>query len=156
MKINSFSKNSIIALCAGLSFALVSCVKDDDDNVSYSVSGDASGAQEVPMVATGANGTMTGMYNSSTNVLQYNISWTGLSDVASAAHIHGPALPGENAGPIVDLNITTNGTAGNITGSTTLHDSTEAHLLNGKLYYNVHTVLNPSGEIRGQISTTQQ
>ena len=159
MKIKLFSKNALIALCASVSFVLASCENDDEDLVNdkkYNVSGDASGAQEVPAVTTTATGTLSGTYDSKTNVLQYNINWTGLSGDISVAHFHGPALAGVDANPIIDLAVTTNGVNGNITGSATLHDSTETHLLNGKLYYNLHTVLNPGGEIRGQVTTVEQ
>lgn len=160
MKFKSFPGSLLIALIVGSGFLLSSCDKEDDDDnnqvATYSISGDASGAQEVPAVTTTATGTLTGTYNSSTNVLQYNINWSGLSDLATAAHFHGPAMPGETAGPVVNLNITTNGVDGNITGSATLHDSLETHLLNGELYYNIHTPLNPDGEIRGQVTATEQ
>jgi len=159
MKIKLFSRGTLLGLAASLSFVLVSCDKDDDDpqpDVTYSISGDASGAQEVPAVTTTATGTLSGTYNATTNVLNYNINWNGLSDVATVAHFHGPALAGVTADPIIDLSITTNGTTGNITGSSTLHDSTEAHLLNGRLYYNVHTALHPAGEIRGQVTAVEQ
>jgi hypothetical protein len=159
MKIKLFSKNALIVLCAGVSLALASCDNDDDNPANdkmYTVSGDASGAQEVPVVTTTATGTLSGTYDSKTNVLQYNINWTGLSGDVSAAHFHGPALAGADADPIIHLTVTTNGVNGNITGTSTLHDSTEAHLLDGKLYYNIHTVLNPGGEIRGQVTTVSQ
>jgi uncharacterized surface anchored protein len=159
MKIKLFSKSALIALCAGVSLILASCDDDDDDlvnNKMYTISGDASGAQEVPPVTTSATGTLSGTYNANTNELQYNINWTGLSGDVSAAHFHGPALAGADADPIITLAVTTNGVNGNITGTATLHDSTEAHLLNGKLYYNLHTALNPGGEIRGQVLTAAQ
>ena len=158
MKIKLFSKGMFIALCTSASLFFVSCDKNDDDNedVTYTISGNADGAQETPAVTTTATGTLTGTYNSRTNQLQYTINWTGLSGDVSVAHFHGPALAGVAAGPIIDLTVTTNGMAGNITGSATLADSTEAHLLAGKLYYNLHTVANPNGEIRGQVTATQQ
>jgi hypothetical protein len=159
MKIKLFSKGMFIALFAGASLFFVSCEKDDDSNnndATYSISGDASGSQEVPAVTTSATGTLTGTYNAGTNLLQYNINWVGLSGDVSVAHFHGPALAGVSAGPLIDLTVTTNGVNGNITGSVTLHDSTEAHLLSGKLYYNLHSVLNPTGEIRGQVTTILQ
>jgi hypothetical protein len=159
MKTKLFSKGMFIALCASASLLFVSCDKDDDDmddDVVYTISGDASGAQETPAVTTSATGTLTGTYNARTNVFQYSISWTGLSGDVSVAHFHGPALTGVAASPIIDLSVTTNGTTGNITGTTTLPDSTETHLLNGKLYYNLHTLANPNGEIRGQVNSSQQ
>jgi hypothetical protein len=159
MKIKLFSKGMFIALFASASLFITSCDKDDDDDnagdVTYTVSGNASGTQEVPAVTTTATGTLTGTYNKTTNELQYNISWTGLSGDVTAAHFHGPALAGETADPLVSLAVTTNGVTGNITGTTMLHDSTEVHLLSGKLYYNLHTLLNTGGEIRGQVSAVQ-
>jgi hypothetical protein len=134
---------------------ITSCDKDDDDvKTTYAVSGDASGAQENPAVATSATATLSGTYNATTNKLDYTISWNGLSGAISVAHFHGPALIGVNANPISDISISANGITGTTSGSLTLADSTEAHLLNGKLYYNLHTVLNPAGEIRGQVSAT--
>ena len=85
-------------------------------------------------------------------MLTYNINWTGLSGNISMAHFHGPALAGASAGPIHDIVIGTNGTSGSTAASLTLHDSTEAHLLNGRIYHNLHTVLRPNGEIRGQVT----
>ncbi|MEI9911088.1 MAG: CHRD domain-containing protein [Bacteroidota bacterium] len=159
MKIKLFLKGMFIALFVAGSLFFVSCEKDDDstdNDATYSLSGDASGAQEVPAVSTSATGTLTGTYDARTNQLQYIINWTGLSGDVSVAHFHGPASAGESAPPLIDLTVTTNGVNGNITGSVTLPDSTETHLLNGKLYYNLHSVLNPDGEIRGQVTTILQ
>ena len=156
MKIKLFSKATLFCLLAGSALIMASCKKDDNGNNNnaqmYTISGNASGAQETPAVTTSATGTLTGTYNASTNQLQYNINWTGLSGVATVAHFHGPALAGVSALPVIDLAITTNGVNGNITGSATLHDTMEAHLLSGRLYYNVHSALNPNGEIRGQVT----
>jgi hypothetical protein len=157
MKTRFFSKGVLVALFASLALAFVSCDKDDDDdNDMYTVSGDASGAQEVPAVTTSATGALTGTYNKSTNQLQYNITWTGLSGDVTAAHFHGPAAAGSNAGPIITLTVTTNGMNGNITGTSTLDEQQETDLLNGQIYYNLHTVMNPDGEIRGQVATVAQ
>jgi hypothetical protein len=139
-------------------FLISSCDTNDDgtnDNV-YTISGSGSGSQEVPAVATSATATLTGTYNASNNRLDYTINWTGLSGVISVAHFHGPAMAGASAGPIHDINITTNGVNGSTSGSVTVADSTESHLLNGKVYYNLHTIANPNGEVRGQVSLTQQ
>jgi hypothetical protein len=160
-------KNKFLNWCAwsvltiaSASFVLTSCDKDDDDfndsDKTYTISGDASGAQEVPAVTTTATGSLNGTYNAKTNTLNYNISWTGLSGTASAAHFHGPANAGVSADVLVPITITTNGVAGNATGSVVIVDSVETALLSGKVYYNIHTVAHPLGEIRGQISTSVQ
>ncbi|HEX7846328.1 MAG TPA: CHRD domain-containing protein [Chitinophagaceae bacterium] len=158
MKTRLFSRGMFVALLASASLLFASCDKNDDDNdnVMYNVSGNASGSQEVPSVTTGATGTLTGTYNRNTNVLQYSIAWTGLSGNVSVAHFHGPADVGVSASPLIDLSVTTNGTSGTIVGSTTLSEANEAHLLSGKLYYNLHTVLHPNGEIRGQVDVEAQ
>ena len=155
MKTIQFFKSWTPLLAFFSFFIFSSCENDDNGNVNatYKISGDASGSQEVPVISTAAAGTLTGNYDSGTNILDYTITWTGLSGNVNDAHLHGPAVAGANAGVIHPLTITTNGTTGIISGTVTLADSTEAHLLGGKLYYNLHTTLNPSGEIRGQIVT---
>jgi hypothetical protein len=160
MKINFFRKTLFSALAiAGTALIITSCDKDDDDddddnNKTYTISGNASGAQEVPAVTTTATGALSGTYNARTNTLDYNISWTGLSGVASAAHFHGPAAAGVSADVLVPITITTNGVAGTATGSVVIVDSVENALLDGKVYYNIHTVAHPLGEIRGQVATS--
>jgi hypothetical protein len=133
-----------------------SCSKDDDNNtpapkVDYTLSGTASGSQEVPAVTTGGSGTVTGSYNSSTNLLNYTVTWTGLSGPATLMHFHGPALAGANAGVALGITGFTSAASGSYTGSATLNDTQEADLLAGKWYYNVHTTANGGGEIRAQV-----
>jgi hypothetical protein len=153
---NNFQRALIAVPVLLASLVFTSCDKDDDDvdDRTYTLSGSASGSQENPAVVTNGAATMTGTYNASTNRLNYTINWTGLSGAATNAHIHGPALAGVNAGALTDLSITTNGVAGTLSGDVTLADSVENYLLDGKLYYNIHTAANINGEIRGQITTT--
>jgi hypothetical protein len=161
MKNKPFFKRHLFAFLAIFSGALLltftACDKDDDDDDmddTYTISGNASGAQEVPAVSTGANGTISGTYNARTNTLNYSISWTGLSGIASDAHFHGPAAAGVSAGVLVPITVTTNGVNGSAAATITVNDAFEDALLDGKVYYNIHTVANPNGEIRGQISTS--
>lgn len=144
--------SSCLAFTAVVGFT--SCDKDDDDMNNaeqYTISGNASGNQEVPAVSGSAAGTLSGTYDKSTNTLNYNIGWTGLTGAPSAAHFHGPAATGVNAGVLVPIAITVNGATGGATGSIVVVDSVENALLAGNVYYNVHTVANPNGEIRGQV-----
>ena len=164
MKTKSFKYGFLTALgslvLAGTLF-LSACDKDDDDddkmnsNAKYTLSGAASGEQEVPAVTTTATGNLTGSYDTVSKQLIYSISWTGLSGDASAAHFHGPALAGESASPLQDITVVTNGMAGmaadTITASADLHTA----LLAGRVYYNIHTAANPDGEIRGQVNVSQ-
>ncbi len=145
-----------LALC--LSTVWMGCDNDDDDNDNdYTVSATLNSAQEVPVLAVPStgSGTLTGTYDLNTNNLQYNVSWQGLTAQASAAHFHGPALPGATAPPVVTFTLTNNGVAGTATGNFTLSDAQEQDLLAGRWYVNVHTPNNTPGEIRGQVSATQ-
>jgi len=149
---------SLASIAIAGTLFLSACDKDDDDmvrNAKYSISGAASGAQEVPAVTTTASGNLSGSYDTVSKQLIYSIAWTGLSGDATVAHFHGPALAGELASPLQDITIVTNGMAGaaadTITASADLHTA----LLAGKVYYNVHTAANPNGEIRGQVNVSQ-
>ena len=82
-----------------------------------------------------------------TNALTYTVEYEGLSGPAMAAHIHGPADPGANAGVVVPFA----DAASPITGTATLTDAQIAELRAGRYYVNLHTAANRGGEIRGQI-----
>lgn len=88
------------------------------------------------------------------NQLSFHITYRGLSGPATAAHIHGPALPSANAGVLIDLapfNGGAFGSSGTIAGAVTLTDSQLAAVVDGLTYINFHTAAHGGGEIRGQI-----
>src|SRR5574339_546502 len=95
---NLLKKWPLIVSMFVLSALVISCDKDDDDidEQKYSLSGTASGSQEVPAVATTATGTLTGTYDADNNKFEYTINWSGLSGMVTGMHIHGPALTGVN------------------------------------------------------------
>ena len=57
-----------------------------------------SGAQEVPPVPGGGKGSADFKLDAATKTLTWTVSYSGLTGDAVAAHIHGPAAPGANAG----------------------------------------------------------
>ena len=141
------------------SFVIMSgnCNKDDDppqNTDMYTLTANASGANEFPANTSTATGTLTGTYNKTSNKLNYAIVWTGLAATSSALHFHGPALPGANASPVITLTFTTPGTTGGATGEVTLTEDQEADMLAGKWYWNVHNSTYPGGEVRGQVAAT--
>lgn len=155
------SVGSLVALL-GLSATLLSCEKDDEGDASttevlYKLSGNANGAQEAPnRVTTSAAGTISGTYNKTTNILQYSITWTGLSAAPASMHFHGAADPGVAAGVKIAISGFPAATSGTISKSDTLKNETdETDLLQGRWYYNIHTPANPGGEIRGQVVPTR-
>jgi hypothetical protein len=107
------------------------------------------GKSEVPANTSAATGTADIDYDAATKKLTWKLSYSGLSGPATAAHFHGPAESGKNAGVAVAI---PNATSSPAEGSATLTDAQAADLEAGKYYVNVHTAANPGGEIRGQVT----
>jgi hypothetical protein len=110
-----------------------------------------TGANEVPMNASTATGSVTVSLNPATGAVMVSGSYSGLTAAATKAHIHGPADPGMSADIIVTLT-QSGGTSGTVSGGGTLNPSQITDMQNGKTYVNVHTSTYPDGEIRGQIT----
>lgn len=133
------------------------CKKNSSSSSNkYTISGNASSAQETTAVTSSGTGTVSGTYDANTNILQYNVSWSNLTGTATAAHFHGPAPAGQNAGVVVPFTLSNNGNAGTATGTATLTDQQETDLLAGNWYFNVHTAAYPGGEIRAQVVVSKQ
>lgn len=105
-------------------------------------------AAEVPPNGSAGTGRVEATFDKSTNVLRWTMNYSGLTGPASAAHFHGPAAPGANAGVVVPFTSATSPTE----GQATLTPAQVADLMAGKWYVNVHTAANPGGEIRGQVA----
>ncbi len=107
-----------------------------------------SGASEVPPTTSVGTGTATVTLDTDTGKLVWDVAYSGLTGPAKAAHIHGPAGPGQNAGVVVPLK---GNLASPIKGSATLTAAQMADLEAGQYYVNIHTAANKGGEIRGQL-----
>ncbi len=119
--------------------------------VSFAV--DLDGAQAG--TSSAGTGTATVTYDSTTNLLSWNISFSGLDDgpdSVTIAHFHGPAIPGDTAGIEVDIGVNSGGLTSPIVGSFTITESQEADFFSGLWYINIHTTSEGAGEIRGQVS----
>src|SRR5688572_6136740 len=136
---------------------VIACDKDDDDDDPQTVftkNGLAlTGAQEVPANSTTGSGTMNVSYDKSTKMLTLSATWANLTADPVAAHIHGTAPRGQNAGVKVDFHDQVTTATGNFNRSVTVDESAikEDSLLAGFYYFNIHTPANPGGELRGQI-----
>jgi hypothetical protein len=108
-----------------------------------------SGTQEVPPTTTQGKGNADVTFDTASKQLSWTVNYSGLSGPATAAHFHGPAEAGKNAGVAVPI---PNQATSPVTGSHTLTDAQANDLLAGRYYVNVHTAANPSGEIRGQVT----
>jgi CHRD domain len=107
------------------------------------------GKTEVPPTTSTGTGTADIDYDPASKKLSWKLTYTGLSGPATAAHFHGPAASGENAKVSVAIPSAGSSPA---EGSAVLTDAQAADLEAGKLYVNVHTAANPTGEIRGQVT----
>ena len=108
----------------------------------------ADGRSRSPRHHHRGQGTLTATLNKTTSELTWKITYTGLTGPATAAHFHGPAAAGANAG--VSLGFAS--AASPIEGKATLTAAQVADLMAGKWYANVHTAANKGGEIRGQVA----
>ena len=90
---------------------------------------DLKGSAEVPPNQTTGSGTVTATYDTSTKQLTWNGSYSGLTGPATAAHFHGPAEPGKNAGVALPITPATRP----LHGSATLTDAQASDLMAGKL-----------------------
>lgn len=108
-----------------------------------------NGRSEVPATTSSGTGTADIDYDAASKKLSWKLTYSGLSGPATAAHFHGPAEPGKNAGVMVPI---PGAASSPVEGSATLTDAQASDLLAGKLYVNIHTAANPGGEIRGQVT----
>ena len=103
-----------------------------------------SPGDEVPPAANSkGSGTFEMHVNLTNNEFTWKLSSTGLTGDATAAHIHGPAAKGSNAGVVVPL------PGGE--GKGKLTQAQYGDLAAGLYYVNVHSKQYPNGEIRGQL-----
>lgn len=108
--------------------------------------------QELSVPNSSGTGTVTALYDSGTKVLLYSVVYQlNPGSNATAAHFHGPAALGANAGVQIGLPTAPTGNAGKLTGTVTLTAAQEADLLAGKWYFNIHSTLSAGGEMRAQL-----
>jgi hypothetical protein len=109
---------------------------------------DLSAASEVPPTNSQGKGSLTATFDPATKRLAWKGTVSGLTGEATAAHFHGPAAPGQNAGVLVPAPGVKNGP---FEGSATLTDDQARLITGGQTYFNIHTAANPQGEVRGQV-----
>jgi hypothetical protein len=149
-------KNKILSLAvlAGFAFTFAACTDDIQDELITKTT-TMSGSEEVPAVVTSGTASVSYTYNKTTKSLTYTATWANLNDSASAMHIHGLAVRGQNAGVFQSftLNTVQRRKEGTYTGNLLIDGTSikEADLLAGKYYLNLHSKSNPGGEIRAQL-----
>jgi len=141
-----------------------------------------NGANEAPVNVSAGTGVATVTYNDFLNTLRVQVTFSGLTGVTTAAHIHGPtALAGAGTAGVITVTPTFTGfplgvTSGSydntfdltlsgswnpsfITNNGGTVGSAEtvlaAALADGKAYFNIHTSVYGGGEIRGFLVPAQ-
>jgi hypothetical protein len=162
MKTYRINFGILLGMLLGLSLMLTGCNDDDDGTVIP----DAeiitlnevalTGANEVPPVETDATGTFRGTYNMETRVINYTITFQGVTPTAMHFHKGAVGVPGPITIPInpgSDPYSTTNPYTSPLVGATPpLSAAQEAELLAGEWFLNIHSAQYPDGELRGQIT----
>jgi hypothetical protein len=127
----------------GVTLGLAACAEPSAVNMGAAL----SGTQEVPSNASPATGRAAITFDRESRQLTWSIDYAGLTGPLQAAHFHGPAATGANAGVQVPI------AAGPspLKGSATLTEAQATALMDGRMYVNLHTQQFPGGEIRGQV-----
>jgi hypothetical protein len=139
-------------VCSGmLVFALTALLGASSASVAETMAFKANlnAQSQVPPNDSKGAGTADVSFDSTSKVLTWTVTYSGLTGDATAAHFHGPAEPGKNAGVAVLIG---NNPTSPAKGTATLTEAQAADLMAGRWYVNVHTAANRGGEIRGQVT----
>lgn len=99
-------------------------------------------------VTTTPTGNVTATLNEKRNLVTYTITWNGLSGPVMAAHFHGPADPGQDAGVMAPIS---GPYTSPLHGAVVLTPAQVTALRAGRVYVNLHTAAHPDGEARAQL-----
>lgn len=111
-----------------------------------------TGALQNPPVTTAATGVGGLIVDPTTKAITGGITFSGLT--ATAQHIHQAPIgnPTADGGVIIGLILASDGKTAVVPPGVALTQAQYDALLAGELYFNVHTLANGNGEIRGQIT----
>src|SRR5271165_2110231 len=109
---------------------------------------DLTGSAETPPTDGKGAGTLAATYDTATKTLTWTVDFSGLTGPAIAAHFHGPAPVGKPAPIEVPQKPPLDSP---MKGSATLTDAQAKDLMDGMMYFNIHTAEHKPGEIRGQL-----
>ena len=107
------------------------------------------GTAETPANASKSVGFADVTLDTDSRTISWRITYSALSGPAVMAHFHGPAGPGV-AGPVTVM--ISAPFASPLIGTAPVNFGQIGDLRAGLWYVNIHTLANPKGEIRGQLS----
>ncbi len=121
-------------------------------NAASYFTGNLSSSQEVPPNASTATGFGRVTLNDAETQLTASVYYSGLTSNVTVGHIH-TAATGTNGPVTFNLAPATGVTSGSVVNAIfAVTASQVADLKAGLMYFNIHTVNNTGGEIRGQIT----
>jgi CHRD domain len=132
-------------LFAGLALAAPALAMAPAEARTYQVTGQFTPGTGVTATPTGG---VTGTLDTKKNLVTYRITWGGLSGPVIAAHFHGPADPGQDAGVLSPIS---GPYASPLHGAVVLTPEQVTALRAGRVYVNLHTAAHPDGEARAQL-----
>lgn len=155
-------RRALTLAIAGLFVLLVSAAQAQAQTITFTAA--LHGGGEVPAVLTGAAGTATVTWNTTTKAGTYRVEVYNMPSGTTASHIHVGAS--NVAGPVVVNFVVPTGISNDFAltgtfacsdvvprqpqGINSCEDFEQALLLNNT-YVNVHSQVNGGGEIRGQL-----
>lgn len=145
-------KTTKILLFATFAFSVLSfysCAKAGIGGPSYTIDGNANGAQVVPTSTSSASALISGNFDGSKNTMSGVIKWSGLSGKPTAIHIHNGG-EGRNGYATFNLPIP-KGVKDSLNFISSFTESQEGGVAGSGYYFDIHTTAYPTGEIRGQI-----
>ncbi len=139
--------NNLAQLALGFALLLAPAAIHSAHAAATAMTVEMNAKDEVPPNDSAGKATAQLTYDKGSKVLTWSITYSGLTGPATAAHFHGPAAPGANAGVALPIGVAPSP----IVGKATLTDAQASDMLSGKWYMNIHTDAHKGGEIRGQV-----
>jgi hypothetical protein len=137
-----------LAFAAGALLAVLSAGAAQAGILNYEAT--LKGSAESPPTASAGKGDFTALLDPDRRVLDYTVTYTGLSGQVVGAHLG--AASGQAADASVPVTLPAKGRT--IHGVVQLTDSQINALNDGHWYFDISTSANPGGEIRGQLRRT--
>ena len=110
-----------------------------------------SASNHLPPTSSKGTGAVTATYDTTSKVLIWKGTHSGLTGPATSAHFHGPAPAGQSAGVAIWISSKGSPLPESFEGQATLTDAQADDMMAGRWYVNIHTRTYPGGEIRGQL-----
>jgi CHRD domain len=142
-----FMSHSSLSFVSAVSIALAFSLTPAAAEVAK-YKAELNGPSENPPTTSKGTGSIEADYDSATKTLTWSGTYSDLTGPETAAHFHGPAAIGANAGVMVPVDAK----ASPFKGSAVLTDEQAKAFADGMIYFNVHTAQNKGGEIRGQLA----